>query len=304
MSGPSPELLLWVVVLHAPLAGGIPAGVVPEPGAQCLGLGVVEQHPRGYGRSGACGLHPRHRVGGGPWVALGLLDGLLSGGAAGPLRQVTSQDLLPLFPCRPLPVSYQGEEFIEGLSVGDAAQPVPDGEGLWRGLSELPVLAGQGLVSQLAVDQGVVPGPPQQASVFVVLHQPVVGPPGKGQGIQEQRVQAGQFQQSQARMRGLQVRNVEGYEIVAQDEPRSLGHAVQSGQLSSIRRSISSGELLAGVGAPGGEGVDACRVDVNLQVDGQALVQYAGQRFLYRVVGAGAHCGRRPGFDRQPQFRG
>ena len=74
-----------------------------------------------------------------------------------------------------------------------------------------------------------------------MLHQPVVGPPGKGQGIQKQRVQAGQFQQSQARIHGLQVRNVEGYEIVAQDEPRSLGHAVQSAQLSSIRRSISSG---------------------------------------------------------------
>ena len=218
-----------------------------------------------------------------------------------PLRQVTSQDLLPLFPYRPLPVSYQGEEFIEGLSVGDAAQPVPDGEGLWRGLSELPVLAGQGLVSQLAVDQGGVPSPPQQASVFVVLHQPVVGPPGEGQGIQEQRVRAGQFQQSQGRMRGLQVRNVEGYEIVAQDEPRSLGHAVQSAQLSGIRRSAAGCELLTGVGAPCGQRVDACRVDVDLEVDGQALFQCAGQRFLARVGGVGAHSVGRPGFDWQPQ---
>ena len=80
---------------------------------------------------------------------------------------------------------------------------------------ELLGLVGEGLEGQFGVQERVVPLGPYQAGVFVVLHQPVVGPLGIGQGIQPEGVYCRQVQKLQAGAGCPQVGYVKLDDVVA-----------------------------------------------------------------------------------------
>ena len=237
--GPGPEILkakppgqfpAGVVPLPAPFALVVIAGVVPQPTHQPPRLGKLVPHP---GRQN--GIAPRHRQ---PRQRVGQLPRTLPGvlhrrQGLRPARRPGETALngpirLPIGRSRR--AAQVGKAPVEPDVVVRASQPVPGREQVRIRLPERPLLVVEHLQRQPGVQLGIVPASPLQRTVLIVLHQIVVRIAGEGQGIEPERVHRRQVQQSQARVGGPQVGQVEIDQVVAQHEVRAVGQLVQPGQ--------------------------------------------------------------------------
>ena len=101
--------------------------------------------------------------------------------------------------------------------------------------------------------------------VLVVLDQVMIGIAGKGEGAEPQRIQRREFQQPQVRLRRGQMGQVEGNQVVAQNERRPVGEIVQRRQR---RRQAAAGihQGLAGVRAYRAKLVDALVFPADLEI--------------------------------------
>ena len=109
------------------------------------------------------------------------------------------------------------------------------------------------LEGQLGVQQRVVDPAPDQPAVLVVLDQVVIGVAGEGQGVEPEGVHRRQFQEVEARVKRCQAGQVEGDDVVPQEEQGPLGHIVQLGQAAgSAGLGLGEAELLVGVRPAGG----------------------------------------------------
>ena len=91
-----------------------------------------------------------------------------------------------------------------------------------RGLRQSSQLVDESFDGQLTVQKRVVALPAHQTTILVVLHQMVVGVAGEGQGVEAQGIHNRQFQDAQVRVEGLQMGDVEGNDVVAQQELAAL----------------------------------------------------------------------------------
>ena len=102
--------------------------------------------------------------------------------------------------------------------------------------------------------------------VLIVLDEVVIWIPGKGEGIQLQRIHCGQPEKPKARFRGGQMRQVEGNQVMAEQEVDTIDEVVEFPQ---CRCSVSAAndQRLIPVGANGGECADTAVLPVDLEVD-------------------------------------
>ena len=102
----------------------------------------------------------------------------------------------------------------------------------------------------------------------------VVGVARKGQGAQLQGIDRRQLQQAQVRLGGSQVRQVEGNEVVAEQEVSAVSQPVESGQCRGQGQAAAGKDQpLVGVAAYRGEGMDAGVSLADFQVEGEAGIQ-------------------------------
>ena len=100
-----------------------------------------------------------------------------------------------------------------------------------------------------------------------MLDQVVVGISWKRQRIQPERIHRWQSQEPQSRVRGPQMRQIEGNQVVAQNEVRAVCKIVQPGQSRS--QGAARGEEdqgLAVIGADPRESVDTAVANADFKV--------------------------------------
>ena len=133
------------------------------------------------------------------------------------------------------------------------------GQHVGRGLAELLDLIGEDVEGELAVQQGVVAGLPDQAGVLVVLDQVVVGAARVGQGVEPQGIDDGEPEQIQVGIDGPQVGDVEmSQDVVAHYEGGALAQPVDAPDAGGVPGVVAlEVEFIAGVGPVGGHGDEA-----------------------------------------------
>ena len=153
---------------------------------------------------------------------------------------------------------------------------VVGGQQVGRGPAELSDLVGEDVEGQLAVQQRVVAGLPNQAGVLVVLDQVVIGAARVGQGVEPQGIYDGEPEQTEVGIDGPQVGDVEFQDVVAHYEggaPAQLVDAPDAGRVSGVV--ALEVEFIAGVGPVGGHG-DEAAVLVYFQVQRKAVPERRG----------------------------
>ena len=100
-----------------------------------------------------------------------------------------------------------------------------------------------------------------------MLDEVVIRVAGEGQGIEPERIHRRQMQEPQPGIRGLQMGQVESDQIVAQEEVRAIGKAVQACQCS-VQASACSADSqgLTGIGAYSSDSVDTVVPTADLKV--------------------------------------
>ena len=97
------------------------------------------------------------------------------------------------------------------------------------------------LQRESGIQLGVVDASASELSVLVVLDKMVIGVPGEGEGIESERVDRRQPQEAQSRIGGLEVRQIEIDQVVAEQELCPIGKVVQLGQRRSQAAPIHRG---------------------------------------------------------------
>ena len=88
-------------------------------------------------------------------------------------------------------------------------------------------LVDEHLQCQTGIQLRIVQLPPPEPAVLIVLHEMVIGVAREGQRTETQRVHRGQPEQPEVRVRGSQVGQVEGDEVVAEDKGRAFSEIVE-----------------------------------------------------------------------------
>ena len=142
-----------------------------------------------------------------------------------------------------------------------AGQPVPRHQQVRLCIQEGPLLVLKEIQREPAVQQGVVSPAPHQLAVLVVLDQVVLGIPREGQGIEPQGVHRRHTEQIQSGVDRLQVGQVEGNDVVAEEKIGSLGQPVEFGQRLGKRLPARRKQDRPGVAWPqGSQGAYAAAV--------------------------------------------
>ena len=196
-------------------------------------------------------------------------EDLASPGSTGDFGQPHANRLARLRVGRSQRSAHTGKEGVEARPISlTGCEPVPGGNQA-RCFSgdalQLTLLVGEELQRQTGVDLRVVPVPPLELSVLVVLHQVVVGVAGKGERVEPQCVHGRNAQKSEIGVRRLQVREIEGDQVVSQQKCRPLGQCIQLPQRGH-QVAASKHQPPARVGAQCGESMNASVPDPDFEV--------------------------------------
>ena len=136
---------------------------------------------------------------------------------------------------------------------------------------------------QPCVEFRVVAARPLELAVLVVLDEVMVGVAREGEGTEPERIHRRETQQAEAGLRGAEVGQVEIDEVVAQQEVRADGQAVQFAEVRS-----PSGYGPVDIGADSREGANTAALRVNFQVYGEAAKREAVAVGCHRRHSAGS----------------
>jgi len=288
---PAGELLAGIVALTAPAAAGMAAGAVPEPAHQATRLGELVAHPGRHDGVAARHRQPGQRIGQSP--AGGRRPGrdLASAGRAGDAGQPSFDRGQRLGFHGAGRAAKLGEEGVEGaipVFRFRRAQPVPRRQQLRRGFPQRPPLIAEDLQREAGIELRVVPPPAFEAAVPVVLDEAMVGIAGKSEGPETQRIDGREPQQPQAGLGRHQMRQVEGDQVVAQNEGRSVGEAVQFRQR---RRQVAAAihDAPVAIRTHAGEGVNAAVRLADFEIQREAAGR---ERHGFTGAGTAASPGR------------
>ena len=278
-SKPAGQFPLRIVALRAPLAVCVLTGRVAQQFQDFAGLGEFVQHPGRHGRVAAGHGEPGQGIGQGPALLLRVGEDALGLAGAGLTGQAAPDGLSGLLAGGPGQLSQFFEQQVETGGIVQGGQPVPGGQQVAVRPGQRLLLVLKQLEGQLGVQQRVVDPAPDQAAVLVVLDQVVVWVVGEGQGVEPEGVHRRQFQEVEARVQRGQVGQVEGDDVVSQEEPGPLGHIVQPGQAAgSAGLGCGEAELPVGVRPAGGQSPQGAVLDRDLQVQGEASPQNGDRR--------------------------
>ena len=227
---PALQLLAGVVPLSAPAAGRVVTGRVPEPAYQFARPRELVAHPGRHHRVAAGDRQPRQRIGQRPTGAGHFCHGLLSVGRAGLAVKQPADRRVGLCARWARCAAQLGEETVEGsvwTSKLGRRQPVPGRKqvGL-RSTQRFPLVA-EKLQRKTGVELGIVDPSALEPAVLIVLDQVVIGIAGEREGAETQRVHGRQRQHPQVRPRRPEVREIEGNQVMAENEGRPVGKFVE-----------------------------------------------------------------------------
>ena len=131
--------------------------------------------------------------------------------------------------------SRRREEGVEtrGRPIRRRRQPMPGEQQVWRGVIERlegVVLIAKDLQGQPGVQFRIVQPPAFELSVLVVLDQVMIRIAGKSQGVETQGIHRRQSEQAQIGFGRGKMRDIEGEQVVTQQESRAFGKIVEPGQ--------------------------------------------------------------------------
>ena len=218
------------MALPAPAAGRIGARGVPEAAHQSPRLRKLVADPGRHHRVAASHGKPCQGIGQRPAEVVHVRNDIACPGRAGGALQPPSDRRPSRRPRRPVPPSKPAEEPVQGAVHAPGlggAQPVPCGEQVRCGLRQRLALVAIELQRNAGVELGIVHPAALQTAVLVVLDETVIGVAGEGERAETQRVDGREFQKPEGRLRRRQVRQVEGDQVVSQQEGRALGEVVQ-----------------------------------------------------------------------------
>ena len=115
------------------------------------------------------------------------------------------------------------------------------------------------------IELRVVQSPLLKLSVLVVFDEVVIRIARKGEGVQLQRIHRWQLQQPEVRLRRGQMGQIEGDQVVAEQEVRAISEVVECRQR---RRQVSTAEDqgLIDIRAHRSEGVDAAVPNTDFKI--------------------------------------
>ena len=144
---------------------------------------------------------------------------------------------------------------------------MPGSQQVGRRIAQSLLLVVEDLERKPSVQLRVVDAAAFELTVLIVLDQVVVGVSGEGERVQSERIHRRQLQEPQPGINGLQMGQVEGDQVVAQEEVSAVGQAVQSCQCS-VQASASSADSqgLTSIGAYFSDSVDTVVPTANLEV--------------------------------------
>ena len=130
-------------------------------------------------------------------------------------------------------------------------------------------LVAENLQRKSGIQFRIVDASSLEPAVLIVLDEVVIGMARKGEWAEAQRIHRRQPQQTQIRLRGRQVGQVEGDQVVPQNEGRPIGELVE---LQQRFRQSAAGmhQALAGIRAHRAESADAAILPANLQIERKA----------------------------------
>ena len=286
---PPAQLFSGVVALSAPFAGGIDARGVAKPAYQPSCLRELVPHPGRHDRVSPGNRQPCQRVGERPTAPARIVDDFPNVCLAGVAIELFANSFVCLaFGWSP-GASQSREHRIEPGAAVLWRQPVPGDLRICLRVSQLLELIAKDLQGKSCIELGVVDPPPAELSVVVVLYQMVVRVSREGEGIEHEGIDRRQPQQSQAGVGGPKVGQIEGDQVVAEQEVSSAGESIQPAQRrreAATDRQEDHG--LAGVGTHPGKRTDAAVPHADFQVEREAAVQFATailelQRCLLRI---------------------
>ena len=247
ISEPAFQLPARVMALPAPAAGRIGARGVPEAAHQSPRVRKLVAHPGRHHRVAAGHGKPCQGIGQRPAELVRIRNDIACPGRAGGVLQPPS-DRRPSLRLRwPVSPSKLAEEPVQGAvhAPGLSAQPVPCAEQVRCGLRQRLALVAVELQRNAGVELGIVHPAALQTAVLVVLDETVIGVAGEGEWAETQRVNGREFQKPDGRLRRRQVGQVEGDQVVSQQEGRALGEVVQpfqhGGQTAARMRQTAAG---------------------------------------------------------------
>ena len=269
---PALQLLAGIVPLAAPGAPGIGTCEVPESAHEVPGLRELMAHPGRHDRVAAGHREPRQRIGQRPAALLQLRQYLPAVGRASRALQAPADHCQRLSLRRTGRLSEFPEEFVQSAvrAVGlGRAQPMPGREQIRRSPFQGSPLVTKNLQRESGIQFRIVDASSLEPAVLIVLDEVVIGMAGKGEWAEAQRIHRRQCQQTQFRLRGCQVGQVEADQVVPQNEGRPIGELVE---LQQRFRQSAAGmhQALAGIRSDRADRVDAAILPANLQVERKA----------------------------------
>ena len=270
---PAGELLARVVPFPAPAAAGVGAGGVTQGADDASGLWKRMADPWRHHRVTPRHRQPREGIGQRPAVASGIGQDLTAVGRTCDSGQQPADRLAPLRVGRPQRPSQAGEKGVEagpGALLG--GQPVPRCHQIRR-FPDDPHQGTPLVVEQIQREPGielrVVQPAAFELSVLVVLDQVVIGIARKGERIEPQRIHRRQAQEPKIGLRRLDMREIEGDQVVPEQKGRAVGQHIQ---LLQRRRQIpaSKDQAASGIGPQCGKGADATVANADFEVQRQA----------------------------------
>ena len=156
--------------------------------------------------------------------------------------------------------------FLRQDSCGST--PVPSSQDRRVCFGQSPALVVEDFQGQAGVELRVVDTAAFELAVLVVFDEVVVGVAGEGQGAELQGVNGRQPEQPQVGLGGLEVRQVEVDEVVAQQEVGAVSQPVESDQCRLETQAVAGKDQpLFGVGPYSRQGVDAGVLLANFEVE-------------------------------------
>ena len=227
---PAPQLLAGVVALPAPSASGVGAGGVSEPAHKPPRFRELVAHPGRHDRVPAGDRQPCQRIGQRPARPARFRQGRAPVGGASLGLQPSPYRRARLRVRRAARAAEPGEETVERAVCPlrfRSGQPVPRRQQVRVGVPQgLPLLA-EDFQRETGVELRVVRPSGFETAVPIVLDEAVIGIARKGQGAEPQGVHRREVQEPQIGLRRLQVRQVEGDQVVAQHEGGPVGEFVE-----------------------------------------------------------------------------
>ena len=145
-------------------------------------------------------------------------------------------------------------------------QPVPSCEQVGLRSAQCFPLVVEKLQRKAGIELGIVDPTALEPAVLIVLDEVMIWIPRECEGAQTQRVYGGQGQQSQVGLRRLEVGQVEGDQVVTENERRAVGKFVE---LCERRGRSAAGMPLTSVPTHSAEGANAAVLLAYLEVDGE-----------------------------------